>query len=340
MSATGEMRMPSPELFFETARAYQGSAAIKTAIELDVFTAIGEGAGEAREIAKRCGASERGIRILCDYLVILGFLTKAAQSYALTPDSAAFLNRKSPMCIASAANFLCDARIAGMFHYLTDSVRKGGSAVPEGESTTPENPIWVQFAESMGPMMDNVAAVVAGAIEARAAKAKKALDIAAGHGMFGITLAQRNPQMEMVAVDWPQVLEVAKHNAQRLGVADRYRTIPGSAFDVDFGAGYDLVLLPNFLHHFSAEVNEGLLKKVHAALNPGGAAVIVEFVPNDDRVTPLPAAGFALTMLSTTLEGDAYTFREYDRMARNAGYSKVTTQAIPPAPQSLILAEK
>ena len=87
-------------------------------------------------------------------------------------------------------------------------------------------------------------------------------------------------------------------------------------------------------------MNEDLLKKVHAALNPGGAAVIVEFVPNDDRVTPLPAAGFALTMLSTTLEGDAYTFREYDRMAANAGYSKVTTQAIPPAPQSLILAEK
>jgi SAM-dependent methyltransferase len=146
--------------------------------------------------------------------------------------------------------------------------------------------------------------------------------------------------MERVAVDWPQVLELAKNNAQRLGVADRFRTIPGSAFDVDFGAGYDLVLLPNFLHHFSAKVNEGLLKKVHAALNPGGAAVIVEFVPNDDRVTPLPAAGFALTMLSTTLEGDAYTFREYDRMARNAGYSKVTTQAIPSAPQSLIVAEK
>lgn len=340
MTAAGEMRMPSPDLFFETARAYQGSAALKAAVELDVFTAIGESAGEPREIAKRRGASERGIRILCDYLVILGFLTKTAQTYALTPDSAAFLDRRSPMCIGLAADFLCDAGMVGRFEHLTESVRKGGSAAPEGESTTPENPVWIRFAEAMAPMMAGMAGAMSGAIEARAAKAKKALDIAAGHGMFGIMLAQRNPQMEIFALDWAPVLEVAKRNALKMGVGARFKTIPGSAFDVDFGTGYDLVLLPNFLHHFSLEVNVGLLKKVHAALAPGGAAVIVEFVPNDDRVSPPPAAGFALTMLSTTLEGDAYTAREFERMGRDAGFSKVTTQAMPPTPESLVIAEK
>ena len=339
MSAAGEKRMPTPDLFFHTARAYQASAALKSAIDLDVFTAIGEGASNAAAIAKRCGASGRGTRILCDYLVILGFLTKSGQSYALTPDSAAFLDRTSPMCIASAADFLCDKRMVSMYDHLTESVRKGGSAVPEGESTAPENPIWVQFAQSMAPMMGNVAAATASAIEARAAKAKKALDIAAGHGMFGITLAQRNPQLHLVAVDWPQVLGVAENNAQKAGVANRFRKIPGSAFEVEFGADYDLVLLPNFLHHFSAAVSEALLKKVHASLALGGAAVIVEWVPNDDRVTPEAAAGFALTMLSTTLDGDAYTYREYEQMARGAGFSKVSMQPIPPAPQSLIIAE-
>jgi 2-polyprenyl-3-methyl-5-hydroxy-6-metoxy-1,4-benzoquinol methylase len=340
MSATGEVRMPSPDLFFQTARAYQGSAAIKSAVELDVFTMIGEGATEAAEIAKRVNASERGIRILCDYLVILGFLTKSGNHYALTPDSATFLDRRSPMCIASAANFLCDKRMAGTFDYLTESIRKGRSAAPEGESTKPENPMWVQFAESMAPMMASVANIVAGAIEPLAAQSKKALDIAAGHGMFGITLAQRNPQLEVSAVDWPQVLEVAKRNAHKLGVADRFNPIAGSAFEVDFGGGYDLILLPNFLHHFSREVIEGFLKKIHAALVPSGAAAIVEFVPNEDRVTPEPAAGFALTMLSSTLEGDAYTYREYESMLRNSGFSKVTSQAIPPAPQTLIIAAK
>ena len=32
------------------------------------------------------------------------------------------------------------------------------------------------------------------------------LDIAAGHGMYGITIAKKNPNATIVAVDWPSVL--------------------------------------------------------------------------------------------------------------------------------------
>ena len=87
---------PSPNLFFETINAYQRTAAITAAIELDVFTAIGEGGATAAEVAQRNGASPRGTRILCDYLTLLGFLTKNGDRYALTQDSAMFLSRKSP----------------------------------------------------------------------------------------------------------------------------------------------------------------------------------------------------------------------------------------------------
>lgn len=340
MPATGEMRMPSPDLFFQTARAYQGTAAIKAAIGLDVFRAIGGGATSAGEIGRRIGASERGTRILCDFLVILGFLTKDGGKYALTADSAAFLDPRSPMCIAAAANFLCDSRLTGMVDSLTEAVRKGGTAMPDGGTTTPENDIWVQFAESMAPMMSMTAGALASALGEIAGQARKVLDIAAGHGMFGITLAHRNAQMKMVGLDWAPVLAVAKRNAQKAGVADRYSTIEGSAFDVDFGSGYDLVLLPNFLHHFRSEVNVELLKKVHAALAVGGRVAIVEFVPNEDRVTPPEAASFALTMLSSTPEGDAFTFRELEGMCLGGGFSGARMLGLAPSPESLILAEK
>jgi SAM-dependent methyltransferase len=340
MPATSEMRMPSPDLFFQTARAYQGTAAIKAAINLNVFSAIGEGASTAAEIGRRCGASERGTRILCDFLVILGFLTKDSGKHALTADSATFLDPRSPMCVAAAANFLCDSRLTGMVDSLTDAVRKGGTAMPEGGTTAPENEIWVKFAESMAPMMAMTAGAVASALGETAARARKVLDIAAGHGMFGITLAQRDPQMKMIGLDWAPVLEVAKRNAQKFGVADRYSTIPGSAFDVDLGSGYDLILLPNFLHHFRADVNVGFLKKVHAALAPGGHVAIVEFVPNDDRVTPPEAASFALTMLNSTPEGDAFTFRELEQMCRGGGFSAAKIQPLPPSPESLIVADR
>ena len=125
-----------------------------------------------------------------------------------------------------------------------------------------------------------------------------------------------------------------KH-ARQAGVGDRYHAIPGSAFDVDLGSGYDLVLLPNFLHHFDRATNVKLLKRVRAALKPGGRVATVEFVPNDDRITPPMAAGFSMMMLGSTEGGDAYTFKELDAMFRDAGFGESTAQEL--GPQTLIL---
>jgi len=136
------------------------------------------------------------------------------------------------------------------------------------------------------------------------------------------------------------VLEVAKENAQRAGVAERYNTIPGSAFDVDFGSGYDIILLTNFLHHFDPPTNETLLRKVHAALADGGRAVTLEFVPNDDRVSPPDSAGFSMMMLTGTPSGDAYTFAELERMFTNAGFSRSTIHPLPPTFQQVVISEK
>src|SRR5216683_4823303 len=188
----------------------------------------------------------------------------------------------------------------------------------------------------MAPMMRMPAERIAALLDAAAGKPWKVLDIAAGHGMFGITLAKHNPQAEIVAVDWAPVLEVAKSNAQAAGVAARYRTLPGSAFDVEFGTGYDVVLLTNILHHFGAAENEALLRKVHAALKPSGRAVTLEFVPNEDRVTPSIAAKFSLTMLAGTHDGDAFTFPEFERMFRNVGFPSSTLHALPPSPEHVI----
>jgi methylase of polypeptide subunit release factors len=96
------------------------------------------------------------------------------------------------------------------------------------------------------------AELMAGLVDPGGKQKLKILDIAAGHGLYGIAFAKRNPQTQIVALDWANVLEVAKENARKAGVLDRYSTIAGSAFDVDFGEGYDLVLLTNFLHHFES----------------------------------------------------------------------------------------
>lgn len=331
---------PNPELIFDTLNAYQRTAALKAGIELDVFTAIGEGSNTAAALAERCRADARAMRILCDYLTIIGFLTKQDGHYALTGDSALFLNRQSPACMASAAGFLAHPDLMAMYQDLAAVVRKGGSLNGDKATVEPDNPIWVEFARSMASMQSHPAEAVASILNAGAGEKWKVLDIAAGHGMYGIAIAKMNPNAEIFALDWPNVLEVAMENARAAGVADRLQTFPGNVFDVDFGSGYDVVLLTGFLHHFDPQTIEKLLRKVHAALAPGGRAVTVEFVPNEDRVTPPLVAGFSMIMLGSTRAGDAYPFSEYQRMFRNAGFRSSEHAPLPVGPQTVILSRK
>jgi SAM-dependent methyltransferase len=336
MATTPQTHQPSPELIFDTLNAYQRTAALRGAIELDLFTAIGQGAATAADLAAKLKVSERGARILCDYLVIIGFLTKQGLRYGLTPDTALFLDGRSPACLASAVKFLNAPALTGYFQDIAAVVRKGGAVFTSDGTMAPDDPIWVGFARAMEPMMAMPGQFIADLVGAGSGKV---LDIAAGHGLFGIAIAKRNPTARIVAQDWANVLKVAKENAQKAGVADRYETLPGSAFDVDYGSGYDVVLLTNFLHHFDPPTCEKLLRKVYAALNPGGVAVTLEFVPNEDRVSPPAAAAFSLMMLGSTVSGDAYTFAEYDKMFRNAGFSGSQIHALP-GPEKVIVSQK
>jgi 2-polyprenyl-3-methyl-5-hydroxy-6-metoxy-1,4-benzoquinol methylase len=339
MAATTNQPSAGPEHIFETLNAYQKTAALKTAIELDVFTAIGQGTNSAPALAKKCCASERGIRILCDFLVINRFLVKNEQRYELTPDSAIFLNKQSPAYIGSAVGFLTLPELTDAFKDLTAIVRKGGSLEGDATTTEPDSPKWVEFARSMAPLQKPAAEGLAQAINADAGKKWKVLDIAAGHGMYGVTIATHNPNAEIFAADWPLVLDVAKENAKAAGVPARYHTLPGNAFEVEFGKDYDVVLLTGFLHHFDPPAIETLLRKIYLALKPGGVVATVEFVPNEDRVTPPAAAAFSMIMLGSTRAGDAYPFSEYDRMFRAAGFSSSELHRTP-GPQSFIISKK
>jgi hypothetical protein len=340
MATPSSSTRPSPERIFNTLSAYQQSAALKTGIDLDIFTAISEGANTAASIAERVGAAERGVRILCDYLTIHGFFIKEGDRYALTPESAIFLNRHSPACLASVSDFLLNPWSKNQFEALPEAVRKGGTTSTAGDNTKPNDELWVKFARCMAPLMAPAAEFIAGLTGAAEGGPCKVLDIAAGHGMYGITLAKRNPNAHIVALDWHRVLEVALENARKFGVNERYETKPGSAFETEFGTGYDFVLLTNIFHHFDIPTCETLARRVHTALKPGGKAITLEFVPNEDRVTPPAAAAFSLVMLAGTDAGDAHTFSQYEKMFRNAGFKKTTLNPIPEMPQQVLVSEK
>ena len=330
---------PSPELFFRTLWAYQQTAVLRAAIELDVFSAIAGGAATAEEIGAVVEASARGTRMLCDYLAMLGFLVKAEGRYTLTPDSAVFLVRESPAYLGGTLEFLMSDAIVGNQERLAAAVRKGGVASDEGNTVSEENPVWEKFARAMVPMMAPAGQAIAEVLKVAEAGPLRVLDIAAGHGMFGIAVAQRNPAAEVVAVDWPRVVRVAAENAAALGVGARHRTIAGDAFTADWGGGFDLALVTNFLHHFDVPTCTSLLRRIRESLSDGGRVAVLEFVPNEDRLGPPLAAGFAITMLAGTPGGDAYTFSELSAMLRAAALTDVLRYDLE-GPQTLVVARR
>jgi SAM-dependent methyltransferase len=319
-------------LFF----GYQNAAALKAALELDVFTAIGEGAADVTALASRCAAAPRGIAALCDSLVVIGFLTKSAETYALSEDAAVFLDRRSPACIADVHEFMAAPElIALMFQDPAGAVRRGGA--PGLANISPDNPVWVRFARGMGPFMAHVAHLVVEQVGSPAPRL--VLDVAAGHGQFGIAFARQFPDCHVTGLDWAAVAAVAQENAAAAGVAARYGTITGSAFEVEWGSGYDLVLLPNFLHHFDTAACVAILRRAHDALAPGGRVAIVEWVTDDDRISPPAAALFTMTMLFTTPAGTTYTAAELAVMLADAGFAPPAVIPLAPTPMTLLLSQ-
>lgn len=333
MASTPTTPAVSPERIFDLLGAYRRTAALKAAIELDLFSAIAGGATTAAAIAQKLGTPERGVRILCDFLTIEGLLSKQGSCYGLEPDVALFLDRSSPAYVGGVSEFLnSHEQMRASLEGVADAVRRGGAQPSE---PIPDYPGWIQFARAMGPYTGAQAEMlvdIAGEVHGRV------LDIAASHGLFGIAFARHSPTCEVVALDSKPVLDVvARENAARAGVETRYHLLPGDAFKTPLGEGYELVLLTNILHHFDRATIVALLRRVRAALAPGGRALTLDFVPNADRVSPPFAAAFSLTMLANTPHGDAYTLAEYETMFAEAGFSGLAAHPLP-TPQTVLLA--
>lgn len=306
-----------PEELLERLRAFRGSRILLTAIELDVYTAVGSGA-TAPEVARRLGADPRATEMLLNALVALGLLAKQAGVFSNSPLAERFLVAGSPEDARAALMHI--VHLWERWSTLTECVRTGAS-VTYREPAEREEKWTVAFIAAMHVNAVRLAPQVVRAVGVEGVN--RMLDIGGGSGAYAIAFAQARAGLQAEVLDLERVVRIAEGHIARAGLAERVKTRSGDLRTDRLGAGYDLILLSAICHMLGPEENLDLFERCRQALAPGGRLVIRDFIMEAGKTAPSEGALFALNMLVGTPHGSTYSEQEYAAWLRQAGFAEV-----------------
>jgi (2Fe-2S) ferredoxin/SAM-dependent methyltransferase len=319
-----------PDDLMQTVRSFQESRVILTALELDLFSALGTGAS-GPEAAGKIGADSRATEMLLNALCAMRLLKKDGGIYHNTPVSSRYFVAGSPDC--ARGSLMHTVNLWTRWSTLTDCV-KGGTSVTRDESEE-LGADWTQaFMAAMDRSARERAPLVVQAVGA--GRYQRMLDVGGGPAAYSIAFCRANPALEAEVFDRPSVVAIAQSHIEGAGLSSRIRTRAGDILRDGLGGGFDLVLVSQICHSLSEEENLGLLKKCHAALTPGGTLVIQEFILDADKASPKWGALFALNMLVGTRAGNAYSEEEMTGWMRATRFGEIRRVRLP-GPSGLIL---
>jgi (2Fe-2S) ferredoxin/SAM-dependent methyltransferase len=317
-----------PDHLDETIRSYMPSRCILTALELDLFTAVGNGTN-AEEIGARIHANARAVGMLLNALVALGLLSKNGDLYSNTPESARFFVQSSK---DDHRNGLL--HIANIWHRwstLTDAVRLG-TRIPIDRDTPPE---WTHaFIAAMQRNAKERAQHVVKALGTPGVR--RILDLGGGSGAYSIAYAKAIPDVNCEILDVPAVVPLTTEYVSKAGVLAQVRVRPGDMLRDDFGSDYDIIMLNAICHMFSEEQNRHIFYRARRSLAPNGRLVVQDFILNTDKTGPRHAALFSLNMLVSTDAGASYSEAEYTGWMEAAGFPEICRINLP-GPSDLIV---
>lgn len=320
-----------PDDLMQKIRGFQVSRVILSAVELDIFTAVGQGANAA-DVAGKVGIDPRAAEMFLNALVALELLDKKDGMFSSTALSARYLMDGSPD--DSRAALTHSVHLWDRWSTLTECIREGTSVTHKERSGRPKE----QTASFIAAMHKNAtlrASQVARAVGVEGIK--KVLDVGGGSGAYSITFARTNPQLRSEVFDLPDVIPIAQRHIDEAGVSDRVTTRVGDFRKDEFGHDFDMVFISAICHMNSPRENIDLLQKAFGALAPGGRVVVQDFILGHDKTSPVSAALFALNMLVGTREGSSYSEPEYTEWLKSAGFGDIKYIKLP-GPADLMLA--
>ena len=321
-----------PDRLDQMLRAYWPSRCLLTALELDLFTAVGDGANAA-QVATKIKANARSTAMLLNALVALGLLSKSGDDYKNTADSTRFFVQSSKDNHRNSLLHL--ANIWHSWSTLTDAVRSGARVPGELPADHLE---WTRdFITAMQRNAKERAPLVVKALAL--ANVRRILDLGGGSGAYSIAFAQGNPNIQCEILDVPEVVPLTTEYVEQAGVSAQVKVRTGDMLQSDLGSGYDLVMMNAVCHIFSEEQNQGLFRRAYQALAPRGRLAVVDFILNPEKSGPQQAALFSLNMLVNTDAGATYSESEYTDWMKAAGFAEISRINLP-GPASLIVGLK
>jgi hypothetical protein len=332
MTTESNRDVPRQNPINRTLSGWQAARVLMSANRLDFFTAIGEGALTAEEVAAKCNTQPRPTRTLLNACVALGFLEKRDELYSNTPEGKVLLIRGKPTSIADGIAHQDDLWSAwGKLHEAVKTNR----AASERWSLIEEPQVHRNFIMAMHDGAVVGAPLVADTLDL--SDKKQLFDAGGGPGTYSIFLVKKYPGLKAIVFDLPQTIEITKEIIAKYGVNNRITTQAGNYFKDDFGHGNDVVLLSAILHSMSPERSKILLKKAFDSLIPGGLVVVREGLLNDDEISPLGAVLFSLNMLVNTGEGQSYSGKEIMELMQSVGFKDMKVVPLPRGARSSLV---
>src|SRR5262245_31421959 len=318
-----------PDRRLEVSYAFWKSKTLLTAVELDVFTTLGDGPLDIETLVARLGLHGRGAHDFFDALVALGFLHRDADNhYANARDVDLYLNRRKSSYIGALLEHL-NTRHYHNWSLLTQALRTGRPQ--SGALATGSYPALYSDSASQAVFLHGM---TAGSLIAARAIAEKFpwhmyntfIDVGTAQGCVPVEIARTHPHLAGAGFDLPQVEPAFTSYVRDHGLSDRLRFVAGDFFAGPLPAA-DVLIMGRILHNWDLSTKQLLLQKAHQSLPPGGTLLVYDPLIDERRAEPHGLLS-SLNMLIETTGGFEYTGAECADWMQQAGFSQICIEPL------------
>lgn len=318
---------PDPAPVLELLVAFRRSKAMFAGVKLGIFNALQAGPQSLAALNAQLRSHQSALHRLLDALVGMELLERNGEDYSNSPAAMAYLTQNSPRRMTGYINF--SNRVGWkLWEHLEGSVLEGTHRW--SETYGDDQPIFSHFYKDENDKHEFLMGMhgfglissphVVAAFDL--SRFHRLVDLGGATGHLTVAACQRYPTLKGCVFDLPEVTPLAKSLIAETDVADRIEVVNGDFF-TDTLPTADLYALGRILHDWSEEKSLDLLRKIHAALPPGGGLLVAEKLIQEDRSGPDWAQMQDLNMLVCT-EGRERTLAEYRQLLQAAGFVEVS----------------